>query len=777
MSEALTHINSTETNTNSVESQERQSEKQEQEFTSLLNGVESLTPKQTKDLLEKVVNPEDLQSFQEQNSTRVIEMLKNTKNLDYFWIEQAEFLQVQNELKELNLDVNQVLEQYSKYIDTKLDWLNQIQKDKIKLVIKRKILKLWWDIKEQKYDLKSWEDFKKNRWIINSRLQENFAEINNKILPSAEILSQYNKWDKPSSRENWLYSLDDKIEEIQKMFNSEVLENWEFDKTWRSWEVIDANTNNWNVVDSTNRMDSRFLKEKWLKQVEWISLLSSEDKKIEEKAMLYFMAMIWVQIWVETIWWIPWTLVGWWVDLYDTFSKDEALLEILQGLNLVPDNYKMDKTALDNILAWIWIIPWMTQIVKGSKLADFMKKVDKKAFENAKNEIKAKLWIGEKIEENTIFRTYEYKDYTYKSPINHINELFKIWNLEKIKEILLSNSNKLYFPEWEYSLFKELILKKDYKQAFEIYKKAESESIKKLNNIWFTIEDNLKFYEALKNWDVNQIKKLLEKSKKISWDVYKWNYINTSDTYWISRNSIVNIKKYNEKQLMLNPISWKEELISRKELHELIINKFLNWLEQKDSPIFLVLWWMSWSWKSEIKKWLNIEIWNHIEVDPDAVRRLLPEFKENVPETSITTHQESLFISKQILDRSINNSSNILRETIMTRPEPLFNYIAKWEKTHKMDFRFVFSWEESWLRNTLWRDRTVNPQVYISQFKAFETVVDLMKNENIQNLQIILNIKEEEIIFNKTNWIIKPTSWEWMKKFFMFSDISKQINN
>jgi hypothetical protein len=84
MSEALTHINSTETNTNSVESQERQSEKQEQEFTSLLNGVENLTPKQTKDLLEKVVNPEDLQSFQEQNSKRVMEMLKNTKNLDYF---------------------------------------------------------------------------------------------------------------------------------------------------------------------------------------------------------------------------------------------------------------------------------------------------------------------------------------------------------------------------------------------------------------------------------------------------------------------------------------------------------------------------------------------------------------------------------------------------------------------------------------------------------------------------------------------------------------------
>jgi hypothetical protein len=37
--------------------------------------------------------------------------------------------------------------------------------------------------------------------------------------------------------------------------------------------------------------------------------------------------------------------------LYDTFSKDEVLLQMLQGLNLVPDDYKMDKTILDNILA------------------------------------------------------------------------------------------------------------------------------------------------------------------------------------------------------------------------------------------------------------------------------------------------------------------------------------------------------------------------------------------------------------------------------------------
>jgi hypothetical protein len=48
-----------------------------------------------------------------------------------------------------------------------------------------------------------------------------------------------------------------------------------------------------------------------------------------------------------------------------------------------------------------------------------------------------------------------------------------------------------------------------------------------------------------------------------------------------------------------------------------------------------------------------------------------------MPETSITTHQESLFISKQILNRAIENNGNILRETIMTRKEPLLNYVEK----------------------------------------------------------------------------------------------------
>ncbi len=448
---------------------------------------------------------------------------------------------------------------------------------------------------------------------------------------------------------------------------------------------------------------------------------------------------------------------------------------------------------VDNVLAGIWLIPWMTILTKWDKLYTFFKQMwpeDKTFFMELLDKVWEKLGIAWEylnklkdklfwVKSNKVdnFRNFDWIDYSYTSPINKIDELLKLWDLEKVEELLLTNSRKLYFPENSYSEFNKYITQWNYKEAFEIYKQSEAKSIEKLKNIWFSIEDNLKFYEALKNWNIDEIKRLLDKSKKISWDVYKWDYKNTSDLYWISRDKITDVEKYNKKGKMINPISWKEELLSRNELHELIISKFLDWIEKKDTPVFLVLWWMSWSWKSEIKKWLNNEIWNHIEVDPDAVRRLLPEFKENMPETSITTHQESLFISKQILNRAIENNGNILRETIMTRKEPLLNYIEKWWETHKMDFRFVFSWEESWLRNTLWRDRTVNPQVYVSQFKAFETVVDMMWDSNIKNLKIILNLKEEEIIFNKINWLAKPTSWEWMKKFFIFNEISKKINN
>jgi hypothetical protein len=578
------------------------------------------------------------------------------------------------------------------------------------------------------------------------------------------------------------------MEEISELIKAKVDNDWDFDEWFFSTQKI---------FDLDNENHASLLSDLWIKETE-LTLLSPEDKEIEDKAIISYFILIWIQM-------LPylWAPISLWVDMVDTYSDSDATAELWKKLWMIDWNYKIWKQWYDNVLGWVWLVltgVWIQWIAKWEKLASSYNSLRKIWFWRVEDVLIVmweKLWITwerlqvlknyfkklfewniKEAEKNVSkFHDYRWIDYTYKSPIKEIEQLLIKWDFEKVEKLLSSDSKKLYF-EWDgYKNFTKLIKTKRYGDAFEIFKKAELDTIKKLDNIWFTIEDNLKFYEALKTWNIEEIKRLIATSKEKVWDVYKWVYNNTSDSFWITRDEIVDIEKYNKKEITRNPSTWIEEMLSRKELHEIIISDFLKWLETKDNPVYMVIWWMSWSWKSEVKKWLNTEIWSYIEIDPDAIRRYLPEFSENVPETSITTHQESLFIAKQLLEKAVKMKWNLLRETIMTRPEPLYNYIEKWAESHIMDFRFVFSWEESWLRNTLWRDRTVNPQVYISQFKAFETVIWLMMDTSVKNLKIYLNIWEKEIIYEKVDWVITPTSWEWMKKFFMFSKISKNINN
>lgn len=119
-----------------------------------------------------------------------------------------------------------------------------------------------------------------------------------------------------------------------------------------------------------------------------ISLLSEEDEAIERSAMLWFMwgiawhiAIEWwpavlasVVPWAGTaIWAIVWNLLWAGIDLADVFSDKEAILEILKTAWVVPQEYHMEKTLIDNILAGLWLIPWVTLVVKSAKLSSLMR--------------------------------------------------------------------------------------------------------------------------------------------------------------------------------------------------------------------------------------------------------------------------------------------------------------------------------------------------------------------------------------------------------------------
>lgn len=439
-----------------------------------------------------------LSSFQLHNTSALENMLaSHTENIqecsiedselsDYFWIESLSYFELKEQLDELWLDITVLMTDYHEHIENKLWDLPQEVKQKVILSIWMRISSLSTVVADI-YNKSNSEDFKNNRWIINSKLQEELWFVNNELLPSLEAYSKiqsgtqvpdkYNqtifwevdldnvtRYSRPNYSANPDYiNMDFKLKEVEQLMWAKIDEDWDFVEA-KFWLYTQS------IFDMNKSADNNLMSDLWVQQID-ASLLSPEDMKIEEQAMLYFMAAIAVQVWVETVWAIPGMVLGWWVDLYDTFSSEETLLKIVQAAGLVSTDFKMEKTWVDNVLAWLWLIPWATQIIKGSKLAKYMVNVDMKVFEWAKLKIKEKLWIAEALNkfsadetqrlnmaENLLWRKLDYQEknaiieaHNYWS--RWIDWKYSHWDL-KMKLQILQNNNissdeaKVLIREW-----------------------------------------------------------------------------------------------------------------------------------------------------------------------------------------------------------------------------------------------------------------------------------------------------------------------------------------
>lgn len=536
-----------------LKSQEKQKEAIKQEIDRLFKSLEnpSVTLEDLHELVDKFAenNPrfaESLKEFQDNNSARVIEMLKanatqkeikeneekTDSSFEYFGVSLEDFKWIEKELWELKLNIEQILDWYKDYIQNKLNWLSPEQIKKVKDSIWKRILKINEIVLDLKENTEEWEEFKNNRWIANDKILNELWFINKELLPSLEAYLKINAWVEIPEKYaqqfefdywnwTWVWNNPDYIDikhkmwEIEELLWAKVDNDWDFDEWLFSTQ---------NILDFDNDVHADLFKDLWIKELD-LSLLSENDKKIEENAILYFMAMIWVQIGVETFWWIPWNLIWWWIDLADTFSDNEQLLNIVQELWLANNEYKMDKMWLDKIMAWIWIIPWMTQIIKWSKLAKFLKKIPAERFEKAMEQIKKILWLWsekvpkkgilklEKITNNELINTIdkEFKDYEYfqdvlkkfildeKHPMNIVNylknpetkditikelkEILKLWENKVSQKEMTEIINAIY--EWENRLLKSNELNRT-----DILKKKLLDSNPELFGIWEKLSFN-----------------------------------------------------------------------------------------------------------------------------------------------------------------------------------------------------------------------------------------------------------------------------------------------
>jgi len=391
---------------------------------------------------------------EEKHKKETIEKINSSELFTYFDIPKDKWEELENKLNKygLNLNIWKFLNWYKEYIENNLQWLKPEYKEKIKQSIWMKVLKLSTIIDERinfvDKQIEEWnykkEDRKKEiqnqRWIINSKLQEDFSFVNNELLPSTMMLIKY-KNKKTSMREETLYNLSDKIEETKKMLESNLLLDWTFDKTiwdagWKPWE---AGTNTWDIFDTsmtnatlTNKwIDWDLFKQKHITLPKWTSILNEQDEKIEAEAIKWYMIAVASQIaievwpavaasvlpWVGTAFWaLAWAVAWWTIDLADAFSDEEVLLKLVQKAWLVNPNYRMNKTWIDNILAGIWILPWATEAIKWAKVAKYLSKLPSEEVSS---------WI-EKIQEIMISQA------TWKKVVKNWNEVINMKGQEKV---------------------------------------------------------------------------------------------------------------------------------------------------------------------------------------------------------------------------------------------------------------------------------------------------------------------------------------------------------
>lgn len=321
----------------------------------------------------------------------------NSENI-IFDIDWIELKNIQNNLSILWLDFFKFLDVYSLYINNNLKNLGIWVKEKIKNSIEKRILAIGDILDELKIKAEDdRENFINYRWIANSKIKDLFDDINNKVLPSLALLSKIKWW------ENINLNIEQKNQliELDKMLSEDLTNEWKFDKlTITEW--YDNVTDNWNIFDFTDEDDKKFLERNKIKGSEDISLLVEDDIDIEDTAIMTYFAMLALQIWAEftPIWWIGWAAIDW----ADIFTDEEVLLTIAKTMPWVSSDYLMEKHWYDNVLAWIWLIPWATILTKSTKLWDFISKMKPKQlnkfyeiYDKFLRKMADKFWWGDDI--------------------------------------------------------------------------------------------------------------------------------------------------------------------------------------------------------------------------------------------------------------------------------------------------------------------------------------------------------------------------------------------
>lgn len=540
------------------------------------------------------------------------------KLISYFWLNRELSKELSKNLGEVWLDLFKMLSSYRKFIENNLWWLDWNIKEKI---IRSIGLKVWLinnklsELRTSEYD-KNWtlRDFKNDRWIINSEIKDLFSDTSNKVLPSALALVKGN-WDTK------------KLNKAREMFSSDLTDEWDFDKTWTSFEIHDSIANSWEVFELSEDIDYFRNTWVWFDDFE-VNLLNEEDKTIEETAMMFYMAWYSFMIINDIATLIPtvyspfWAAVWWAYYGTDAFNSEDTMISLWKAIWVIDKDFRAEKAWYQNVISWIWAIPliwqWMRILTKSATFTKYVSTLspEKLALFNS---MKAQIaeHFGKFFETskdvNVVWNDYYTKSaklswWLFEDFWKEFGKVFstKLWKLEdwqhfNIWEIVITKvwKNKFELVEnWIKTTFtkKELLAKLETtsieaRQLFLSEEKYLQKGINlidaRLNNLWLTVNEisNMNVWEdyvrsflvnweeisailnKLDNWEIT-----ISKITRLDWTILEWT----------------NIARFIE-NVSLKLISQSEELI--------------RWLSFFESRFIF-------SRVKNLKEWNTIKIWN-----------------------------------------------------------------------------------------------------------------------------------------------------------------------
>lgn len=259
-------------------------------------------------------------------------------------------------------------------------------------------------------------------WIINSKISANFDDMRAHIISPLQL---YLKYSSQSEQENLDILMREEAERayvsqrhpnpdapvnrtvdqmVESRYNTLKQDHRGFTRTMNDsfirWNI--ENINELSTIDTYMWVlwTEYYQTQKEVKDNLDVSLLNEADKEIEWKAMLYFLCAVWVQC-LPYVWAAPWVVA----DATDIFSSQDATMMWLKEMWLVPDEYNIEKTWVDSILAWAWIVlsvVWLQALAKSWKLAkalQWIKNLTPDMISDSLSLFTSRMWFGDETDD------------------------------------------------------------------------------------------------------------------------------------------------------------------------------------------------------------------------------------------------------------------------------------------------------------------------------------------------------------------------------------------